>query len=134
MGPVEMISLADRWMRTPLAQTSAVGVSWGKLIILFAAVFIAAILIALLVLLPRLVVRLVSGTSVTQARRDAQNSPQGAFPVLPVEQPPGTFRVAGVMRNNEQETELLIEAKNRDNAIAKAEIRGMVVTAAEKVE
>ena len=59
-----------------------------------------------------------------------QPVPTHGFPVelLADSDGEGTYRVAGVVRATEEEIEWPIEARTRANAIAKAEIRGMVVT------
>ena len=51
-----------------------------------------------------------------------------AFPVQLLDEGAGEYRVEGVMRATEEEVVWLIEARTRANAIAKAEIRGAVVT------
>ena len=56
-----------------------------------------------------------------------------AFPVQLLDEGAGEYRVEGVMRATEEEVVWLIEARTRANAIAKAEIRGAVVTRVVKV-
>jgi hypothetical protein len=51
-----------------------------------------------------------------------------AFPVVSLEDGAGQYRLSGVLRESEEEVAWLIDAESRANAIAKAEIRGMVVT------
>ena len=51
-----------------------------------------------------------------------------AFPVQLLDEGAGEYRIEGVMRATEEEVVWLIEARTRANAIAKAEIRGAVVT------
>jgi hypothetical protein len=63
------------------------------------------------------------------ARRLAQ--PLGAFPVQPLGDRPGRFRVRGVLRDTEEEVDWLIDADMAANAAAKAELRGLVVTRVE---
>ena len=64
------------------------------------------------------------------ARRLPQ--PLGAFPVQPLDDRPGRFRVRGVMRQTEEEMDWLIGAEMAANAVAKAELRGLVVTRVER--
>ena len=59
--------------------------------------------------------------------------PLHAFPVQPLNEMPGRFKVWGVMRETEEEVEWEIDAKLRANAVAKAELRGMVVTKVERL-
>ena len=56
-----------------------------------------------------------------------------AFPVQLIDEGEGTYHVEGVMRATEEEIVWTIEAKTRANAIAKAELRGAVVTQVQKL-
>jgi hypothetical protein len=68
-----------------------------------------------------------------QRSRGEAVKPIRAFPVQTLDDGFGEYRVEGVLRQTENEVEWVIEARSRANAIAKAEIRGMVVTQAEKI-
>ena len=61
----------------------------------------------------------------------AQAAP--AFPVQLLDDGAGQYRVEGVIRPTEEEVVWLIDARTRANAIAKAEVRGAVVTRVVKV-
>ena len=56
-----------------------------------------------------------------------------AFPVQLLDDGAGQYRVEGVIRPTEEEIAWLIDARTRANAIAKAEMRGAVVTRVVKV-
>jgi hypothetical protein len=56
-----------------------------------------------------------------------------AFPVQLLDEGAGQYRVEGVIRPTEEEVIWLVDARTRANAIAKAEIRGAVVTRVVKV-
>ena len=56
-----------------------------------------------------------------------------AFPVQLLGDGEGTYRVEGVMRATEDEIVWTIDARTRANAIAKAELRGAVVTQVQKL-
>jgi hypothetical protein len=58
---------------------------------------------------------------------------RGAFPVQPIEDGAGRYRVFGVERETEKDQKIVIEAESRDNARVKAELRGIVVTRIEKI-
>jgi hypothetical protein len=57
-----------------------------------------------------------------------------AFPVQVIDEGEGTYRIEGVMRGTEEEVIWTIDARTRANAIAKAELRGAVVTQVQKVQ
>jgi type II secretory pathway component PulF len=114
------------------AQSSGVG--------LFAGLAMVCAVIVALVLLAKLsafVGDLLAGVRAwaNLKRRERDAMPQGAFPVIPLamEDDPGLYRVGGVLRETEQEVEWQIEAQTRANAVAKAELRGLVVTKVEKI-
>ena len=81
------------------------------------------------VFLGKQVVRLYRLTLERRARRLAQQL--GGFPVQPLDDRPGRFRVRGVMRGTEEEVDWLIDAALAANAAAKAELRVLVVTRVE---
>ncbi|HEV7300533.1 MAG TPA: hypothetical protein VGN72_14300 [Tepidisphaeraceae bacterium] len=66
--------------------------------------------------------------------RDAER--EHGFPVLPVasEGEARWFRVRGVVRETEQEVDVMIDAQTAENASAKATIRGILVTDVSAVE
>ena len=64
--------------------------------------------------------------------RKGQGLPS-AFPVIPLHDGPGNYRVRGVHRDTRADMERPIQADRRANAQVKAELDGMVVTSVDKV-
>ena len=106
-------------------------------VLLFVGVVAAIVLVIVLSRLWRFASDMVRGAEAwARHQRELRDQTQShGFPVQPIDQPdgPGIYRLSGVIRQTEEEVEWQIDAQTRANAIAKAELRGMLVTKVEKI-